>query len=654
MVSAEAQLLPDSSVAPWGPFNLSPHPSVVNPILTASHVTDVSASFVADPFLFFENGMWYMFFEVLTGSGLGQIGMATSTDGLSWTYDRIVLSESFHLSYPFVFKYNGTYYMIPETNGVQQARLYSTSTFPYGWTHHATLISGRDILDPSLIRYNNTWWMFFANPGTSTHTYLYYSDNLTSGWTEHPMSPIVSGDRSKARPAGRPFIYNGNTLVRLAQKNNVTYGEAVRAFQVDTLTKAQYAEHEITQSPLLTASGTGWNSNGMHTLDPWWTGSDWLCAVDGKDTNDKWSIGMYRVLTNQLTVQKAGTGQGTVTSLLAAIDCGSACNVSLPQGAVVNLTATPDYGSALSGWTGCDSVSGNTCTLTLGSDRSVTADFDLMYKDLAIQKYGAGHGTVTSFPEAIDCGSICNASLPQGTVINLTTTPDYGSAFSGWTGCDSVDGNTCTFTLGSDRSVTADFRVVTEVKLLSPNGGEIIPAGLPQYSITWETPREAVKFTLSYSPGRKIAKVGPVSSTIWSVPLVTKNKASYRVHIKAYDSRNKKIGYNQSEHEFSIEVARITKPSLGNVCTSGQICTIRWTRSEYIPVTFIELSYSLNAGRTWTKIPDILSQSANSFDWVTPLTDMSYTRCKIRVVLKNSNGRKIGSVVSDGEFTIQP
>jgi hypothetical protein len=61
-----------------------------NPILACADVTDVNASFVADPFLFFPNGTqgdWYAFFEVknmnyqkkLNGKR-GQIGTAVSRD----------------------------------------------------------------------------------------------------------------------------------------------------------------------------------------------------------------------------------------------------------------------------------------------------------------------------------------------------------------------------------------------------------------------------------------------------------------------------------------------------------------------------------------------------------------------------------------------
>ena len=45
-------------------------------------------------------------------------------------------------------------------------------------------------------------------------------------------------------------------------------------------------------SPLVSADGSGWNSAAMHTLDPWWTGNQWLAVVDASG-DYWWSIGIY-------------------------------------------------------------------------------------------------------------------------------------------------------------------------------------------------------------------------------------------------------------------------------------------------------------------------------------------------------------------------
>ncbi len=82
-------------------FNLTPPEGVVNPVLTSREVNDVSAAFVADPFMISVSGSWYMFFEVFNReTNKGDIGLAVSKAGFDWKYQQIILSEPFHLSYP--------------------------------------------------------------------------------------------------------------------------------------------------------------------------------------------------------------------------------------------------------------------------------------------------------------------------------------------------------------------------------------------------------------------------------------------------------------------------------------------------------------------------------------------------------------------------
>jgi hypothetical protein len=75
-----------------------------------------------------------------------------------------------------------------------------------------------------------------------------------------------------------------------------------------------------------------------------------------------------------LTVNFAGAGSGTVSSSPAGLSCATTCSAHFMSG-TVTLTATPN-GSTFGGWSGCDSISGQACTVNLTSDRTVVITFN--------------------------------------------------------------------------------------------------------------------------------------------------------------------------------------------------------------------------------------------------------------------------------------
>jgi hypothetical protein len=266
------------------PFALSPWGEVTNPILTGENVTDVAAAFVADPFMLQVDQTWYMFFEVLNQQrGKGEIGLATSDDGLKWNYQQIVLTEPFHLSYPYVFEWLNNYYLIPECYQTNSIRLYQALEFPTRWSCVGALLEGQVFLDASIFRYGDKWWLFAeTNPAHKYDTLrLYYADDLAGPWLEHPASPLVSGNGHIARPAGRALVVN-DRIVRYAQDCDPIYGTQVRAFEVTELDSSHYQEREVYPQPILSGSGSGWNRDGMHHIDPHlMDGRGWLACVDG-------------------------------------------------------------------------------------------------------------------------------------------------------------------------------------------------------------------------------------------------------------------------------------------------------------------------------------------------------------------------------------
>ncbi len=77
-----------------------------------------------------------------------------------------------------------------------------------------------------------------------------------------------------------------------------------------------------------------------------------------------------------LTVSKAGTGSGMVTSSPAGIGCGTNCVENYYSGTTVTLTATADIGSMFAGWSGGGCSGTGTCVVSMSAARGVTATFD--------------------------------------------------------------------------------------------------------------------------------------------------------------------------------------------------------------------------------------------------------------------------------------
>jgi hypothetical protein len=182
-----------------------------------------------------------------------------------------------------------------------------------------------------------------------------------------------------------------------------------------------------------------------------------------------------------LTLAKAGSGGGTITSNPAGISCGSACSASYASGTSVTLTAAPATGSVFTGWSGACSGTGS-CVVTMSAARSVTATFAVQSFSLNLTKAGTGSGSVTSSPAGINCGSTCSANFNNATSVTLTPTAGTGSTFAGWGGACSGTGS-CVVSMTAAKSVTATFNTQTFALTTTKSGTGVgtitsAPAGI--------------------------------------------------------------------------------------------------------------------------------------------------------------------------------
>lgn len=181
----------------------------------------------------------------------------------------------------------------------------------------------------------------------------------------------------------------------------------------------------------------------------------------------KGSANVCETPIHAVTVKLFGTGEGTVTSSRAGIDCAASCSAPFDAGSLVTLTAVPKPSSAFAGFSG--DCTGQTCTLAVEGPKNVTATFVPLHASHVLSYSIRGYGTVRTNPAApLGCrysSGICHLDFEAGTVVTLTaspasspaSSPDVGwiSIFKGFVG--DCSGATCVVPMDADRAVTVDF-----------------------------------------------------------------------------------------------------------------------------------------------------------------------------------------------------
>jgi len=202
----------------------------------------------------------------------------------------------------------------------------------------------------------------------------------------------------------------------------------------------------------------------------------------------------------------------------------------------------------------------------------------------------------------------------------------------------------------------------TDVYLFSPSGGENLQAGAV-HRIVWWAPASATKFKLLYSVDngatwRPIPETQDFITTTyydWNVPPEAKNRNACLVSVVAFDQYDGKVGTAKSEKPFTIEVVKLTAPDGGTIASGPY--SIAWEIYETIkPVTWIQLSYTLSGGRTWIPLrtlPEGL-YLPGTYEELWDVPSVTRKNCRVKVVLKDANGKNIGADASDSTFAIQP
>ena len=196
----------------------------------------------ADPFVISQNNEHFIFVEqYMKSKEKGCIGYYKFIDGVP-VNKGIIIENTYHMSYPDVFRYGDKFYMIPETSANETVDLYVADNFPDKWRKEKTLIKGKKYVDSTVYQDESGIYLISYSIQDGFEIHVFSID------MERKEIELLSKKRyvkNVARPAGRLFLKDGK-LIRPAQDCSRKYGESLIFYQVDAMNQnGNFFEHEV-------------------------------------------------------------------------------------------------------------------------------------------------------------------------------------------------------------------------------------------------------------------------------------------------------------------------------------------------------------------------------------------------------------------------
>ncbi len=201
----------------------------------------------ADPFPIIDSNTLYLFAEQIGKDRKGKI-VCFEFDSTSNSFcdPKVVLEEEYHLSYPYVFKYDGDWLMMPESGDSNKLKIYKSTEFPFQWKEEKIIFNDKKLFDVTPFEYNSKWYSFASeriSNAISPNDYLLLfelPEGPIGAWKLHPSSPIKLDVRG-GRCAGK-IVEKDGKYYRVAQLGTPKYGYAIQFHEILKLDAFSYDE----------------------------------------------------------------------------------------------------------------------------------------------------------------------------------------------------------------------------------------------------------------------------------------------------------------------------------------------------------------------------------------------------------------------------
>ena len=188
----------------------------------------------------------------------------------------------------------------------------------------------------------------------------------------------------------------------------------------------------------------------------------WSGSADGSDNPLEVTINAAETITAafeeiipEVALEVNVSGEGAVTASPEG---------PYLRGNVVTLTAVPEEGHRFVGWSGTAVGADNPLEVTMDAAQAITATFEEIIPEVALEVNVSGRGTVTASPDG---------PYLRGSVATLTAVPAEGHRFVGWSGTAEGTDNPLEVTMNVAQTITATFEeIIPEVALEVNVNGE--------------------------------------------------------------------------------------------------------------------------------------------------------------------------------------
>lgn len=216
----------------------------------------------ADPILVDDGSRTWLFYESVVNDK-GRIEVREITEGCKTTEPTVLLEDWCHYSYPFVFKADGVWYMIPESSAANEVRLYRAASFPFEWELQTVLLHEQAV-DTTVFEWGGLYWMLTFIPEDGTERVLPRAYTVRN-WQEPELHEAAwpGYDALRVRGAGQVF-WDGNQLLRPAQISQAQrYGDGLTFYRIEPT--EVYQETQVFEVSEKNLEIRGYFVDGLHT-----------------------------------------------------------------------------------------------------------------------------------------------------------------------------------------------------------------------------------------------------------------------------------------------------------------------------------------------------------------------------------------------------